>query len=604
MPAISNTFGTEEPFLGDLLRQIKDEIIQLPDFQRGWVWDDYRIKALIASVSQGYPIGALMTMETGGDGVRFAPRIFEGVSATNRMPDYLMLDGQQRMTSLFLSLKSQDAVITCDARKKKLKRFYYLDMIKCLDETVDRADAVVSVPETRVVTHDFGRLVDLDLSDQSMEFEARMFPVNIIFDPELSDQWSMNFEEYHGYEKELIKFRHKFQSRVLTPFQRYKIPVIKLLKETPKEAVCQVFENVNTGGVSLTVFELLTATYAADDFRLRQDWEEREKTLQDIDLVLHGMNEKDFLTSITLLASYKHHLEKGSAVSCKRRDVLNLELDSYKTGSDELMAGLRRAARFLHSQKIYDTRNLPYQTQLIPLSVICSMLDSRFDDHTVKKKIAQWFWCGVLGELYGGANETRFALDVQNFFTWLDEEEIPVTVRDATFDPVRLLSLQTRNSAAYKGIMGLMMDEECRDFISGDGIGRINYFDEAVDIHHIFPKKYCEQQGLNRKYWNSIINKAPLMARTNRILGGKAPSTYLTRIVDNKNVDEVELDNHLASHLIEPSLLKADEFDSFIANRAIRLLDLIEKAMGKRVAGRKSEETINAFGRALIEDRG
>ncbi|MDD2219899.1 MAG: DUF262 domain-containing protein [Desulfoplanes sp.] len=603
MPAISNTFGTEEPFLGDLLRQIDEEIIQLPDFQRGWVWDDNHIRALIASVSQGYPIGALMTMETGGDGVRFAPRVFEGVSGTGKLPDYLMLDGQQRMTSLFLSLKNQEAVTTCDTRKKDLKRFYYLDMVKCLDESVDRLDAVVSVPETRVVTYDFGRVVDLDLSDPSKEFEARMFPINIIFDPELSDLWSINFEEYHGYEKEHIKFRHKFQSNVLAPFQRYKIPVIKLLKETPKEAVCQVFEDVNTGGVSLTVFELLTATYAADDFRLRQDWEERQKILRDIDPVLHGMNEKDFLTSITLLCSYKRNLEKGSAVSCKRRDVLNLELASYRSGSQELMTGLRKAARFLHSQKIYDTRNLPYQTQMIPLSVICSLLGPRFDDHTVKKRIAQWFWCGVLGELYGGANETRFVLDVQNFFQWLEDDESPVTVRDATFDPVRLLSLQTRNSAAYKGIMGLMMGEGSQDFISGDGIGRINYFDEAVDIHHIFPRKYCEQQGLKRKYWNSIINKAPLMARTNRILGGKAPSTYLKRIVDNHNVDELALTKHLVSHLITPDLLRADDFDNFIADRATRLLDIIETAMGKRIAGRESEETVNAFGRALVEEK-
>lgn len=73
MPAINNTFGTDEPPLSDLLQQIEKEAIQLPDFQRGWVWDDGRIRALIASVSQGYPVGALMTMETGGNGVKFSP---------------------------------------------------------------------------------------------------------------------------------------------------------------------------------------------------------------------------------------------------------------------------------------------------------------------------------------------------------------------------------------------------------------------------------------------------------------------------------------------------------------------------------------------------
>jgi len=62
MPAISNTFGTDEPLLGDLLKFMEEGSIQLPDFQRGWVWDDERIKALIASVSLGYPVGALMSI--------------------------------------------------------------------------------------------------------------------------------------------------------------------------------------------------------------------------------------------------------------------------------------------------------------------------------------------------------------------------------------------------------------------------------------------------------------------------------------------------------------------------------------------------------------
>lgn len=278
MPAISNTFGTEEPLLSDLLRLIEDGTIQLPDFQRGWVWDDTRIRALIASVSQGYPVGALMSMETGGDGIRFSPRPFEGATPSRQEPDILMLDGQQRMTSLFLSLKHKEAVPTCDERKNTMKRFYYLNMAVCLSD-VDRYDAVISVPENKKLTSDFGRVVDLDLSDSNKEYMAGMFPLNIIFDTELTSRWQMGYQEHFNFDPDRTRFYLKFQSEVMFPFLRYKVPVIKLLKDTPKEAVCQVFENVNTGGVSLTVFELLTATYAADDFRLRQDWEERRERL-------------------------------------------------------------------------------------------------------------------------------------------------------------------------------------------------------------------------------------------------------------------------------------------------------------------------------------
>jgi hypothetical protein len=105
----------------------------------------------------------------------------------------------------------------------------------------------------------FGRKIELDLSTKEKEYEASLFPLNIIFD-EGADDWEMGYQDFFDYDKVRITFLHNFRREVLIPFQKYKIPVIKLLKETPKEAVCQVFENVNTGGVSLTVFELLTAT--------------------------------------------------------------------------------------------------------------------------------------------------------------------------------------------------------------------------------------------------------------------------------------------------------------------------------------------------------
>lgn len=595
MTSISNTFGTDEPLLGDLLKSIEQGAIQLPDFQRGWVWDNERIRALIASVSLGYPIGAIMSMETGGDGVRFSPRAFEGVATSIDDPDFLMLDGQQRLTSLYLALKSKSPVSTCDTRNNELKRYYYLDMAECLNPDADRVDAIVSISPEKKITSDFGRKIDLDLSTNEKEYEACLFPLSIIFDLEGADDWEMGYEAFYDHDTEKIKFLRHFRRTVLMPFQKYKIPVIKLLKETPKEAVCQVFENVNTGGVSLTVFELLTATYAADDFRLRPDWEERKKVIHGTDPVLTNVDDKDFLTAATLLTSYYKHKAKGSAVSCKRKDVLNLTLSEYKESADKLMEGMKKAARFLHSQKIFDRKNLPYQTQIIPLSVICAVLESKFEEHPVREKIARWYWCGVLGELYGGANETRFALDVQNVLSWVDDGEEPITVRDGNFAPIRLLSLQTRNSAAYKGIMGLLMSAGGKDLISGDPIQNTNYFDEAVDIHHIFPRNHCEKEGYQRKYWNSIVNKAPLTARTNRILGGKSPSNYLDRIVNSHKVNEESLDEHLQSHLIDPSILKEDHFSGFIVDRAKRILDLIEKAMGKAISGRDSEETVKAF---------
>ena len=80
----------------------------------------------------------------------------------------------------------------------------------------------------------------------------------------------MNIMLFYNYNQEIIKEFTEFNKKIIMQTLQYKIPVISLGKDTPKEAVCQVFENVNTGGVSLTVFELVTAIFAMDDFELRK----------------------------------------------------------------------------------------------------------------------------------------------------------------------------------------------------------------------------------------------------------------------------------------------------------------------------------------------
>ncbi|MDD3052724.1 MAG: hypothetical protein PHR06_16530, partial [Candidatus Cloacimonetes bacterium] len=202
----------------------------------------------------------------------------------------------------------------------------------------------------------------------------------------------------------------------------------------------------------------------------------------------------------------------------------------------------------------------------------------------------------VFGELYGGANETRFSFDIIDVLSWIDGGDIPRTVRDSNFNPTRLLTLQSRLSAAYKGLMALLMKKGSRDFISGDPIELTTYFDDAIDIHHIFPRAYCEKTGYDRHKWNSIVNKAPLSSRTNRILGGYKPSTYIQTIQSKENVDPSRLDSIFVSHLIETNHIRNDEFSLFIQARAGKLLDLIQNATGKVIVGRDSEEVIKEFG--------
>ena len=620
-------FSSDELPLAQLLDQSACGDLQLPDFQRGWVWDDDHIRSLLASISLSFPIGAVMTLVAGNPDVNFKARLLEGVTlATAPAPEKLLLDGQQRLTSLFQALKSRDPVCTQDSRGNELHRHYYAKMDACIDSSVDREEeGIISIPVDRILRSDFGRKIDLDLSTRDREIAAEMFPLDIILDGSETMDWQMAYlQSGPGELSHRVEKWKRFQDAIINSFVQYHVPTIDLDKKTPKEAVCLVFEKVNTGGVTLTVFELLTATYAAGDFELRKDWDERHKRLAQHEL-LAGVDATAFLQIVTLLATYNRrqsHLQthpeddKAPAVSCKRRDVLRLPLDDYRRWADVAERGLFRAVPFLHNHRIFRYRDLPYATQLVPLGAIFGRMRGRAESYASQQQLGQWFWCGVLGEMYGGATETRFANDLEDCVAWIEgraDSASPRTVQAAQFQAERLLTLRTRNSAAYKGMYALQMKQGSRDFRTGRQIDVHVYMEDAIDIHHVFPRHWCADKK-EIEWWiaDCIVNKTAIDARTHRLIGGNAPSKYLSRIAaKDGGVEPHVLDGFLRSHDIDPAALRRDDFKQFFNQRFESLLRNVERAMGKPVNRRphrdespyaEQKQDIEQEVRSLLDD--
>jgi hypothetical protein len=601
---LDKKFTSDEIPLAQILEQARTGQLQLPDFQRGWVWDDDHIVSLLASISLSYPIGAVMTLQTGNPDVRFKPRACEGVELDGEIePELLLLDGQQRITSLYLALKSPKAVPTRDAKGKRLLRHYYADIARCLNPADDREEAIRSVPEDRTVRNFRGEVL-LDLSDREAELGQGMFPLEIVLDYAETMSWQLAYlENGPGAADERLEAWKAFNELVINAFVQYQVPTIQLVKSTPKEAVCQVFEKVNTGGVSLTVFELLTATFAVDDFNLRDDWDTRKAQLEEHD-VLTRVQATDFLQIVTLLATqarrhqYLEHNptdEKAPAVSCKRRDVLRLTVEEYREWAGVALDALLRIVSFLHTEHVFAPRDIPYTTQLVPLAAIYADLGSEAEGHANREKLARWYWCGVFGEMYGGATETRFALDLPDVAAWVrDGADEPRTIRDAQFQADRLLTLRTRNSAAYKGLYALQMKRGARDFRTGKTIDVHAYVDDAIDIHHVFPRRWCSSEGVDEGFANSVVNKTAVDAHTNRRIGGNAPSKYLKTIESQEGIDPADLDAILRSHDIDPMTLRQNDFAGFFNERFERLLKQIEAATGKSV-NRSGDEGTSPF---------
>lgn len=594
------TFDSTKKSLPNMLTDVVNGKIQLPDFQRGWVWDDEHIRSLLVSVARSFPVGAVMLLETGGS-VRFQVRPVENVPFSGTPPEaeQLILDGQQRLTTLTQVLALNSAVKTRTEKGKAIKRFYYFHIPTALEGPEHLEDALIALDEDLKLRSDFGRKIDLDLSTRELECQQMYFPCNQIL------HWSEWLQDLNKYNPSKLTELLTFQSQVLKAFSDYHIPVIELKKETSKEAVCLVFEKVNTGGVPLSVFELITASYAADGYNLRDDWfgselrnvASRLKRLTNEPLLTLVEN-TDFLQAITMLYTLHKRRDDIAAgktgkqiapVSAKRASVLELPLDAYKYWTDKVEAGFILTARFLRKECITDTRDLPYRTQLSPLAAVLTLLGERWLEPRIHAKLSRWFWCGVLGELYGGAVETRMANDVEELLKWMeDDNAIPRTISDAAFQPDRLLTLSSRLSAAYKGINVLVLREGAKDFFWKANIRELDANEVALDIHHIFPKDWCEKREapIPRKVYDSIINKTPISYKANRMIGGIAPSKYLTRLQEHKQVliDDAKMDDLLISHKIPVQALRADDFETFFEHRKLALLDLIAKTMGKQMS--------------------
>ncbi|MYE84921.1 MAG: hypothetical protein F4X31_01570 [Gammaproteobacteria bacterium] len=239
------------------------------------------------------------------------------------------------------------------------------------------------------------------------------------------------------------------------------------------------------------------------------------------------------------------------------------------------------------------------------MAAVLSQLGDRWREPRIYNRLSRWFWCGVLGELYGGAVETRIANDFEELLPWLvstpaesmqdPSDGLPRTISDAAFQESRLDTLRSRVSAAYKGLNVLVLREGAEDFFWKDTIQALSYEEMALDIHHIFPRAWCQENGLKRSVYDSVVNKTPISFKANRMISRlKAPSKYLAALQSHSQAKMTDNDMNriLSTHRIPFAPLRSDDFESFYTSRKNALIALVENAIGKSVQRDQSYDEI------------
>jgi hypothetical protein len=536
---------TNPRLLSELLTEINSGLSVLPDFQRDFVWEPRATQDLIVSIANNYPAGSILRVRDSHNA--FATREFEGAPAPNQIHTYLVLDGQQRLTSLYQAFYGAG------------EHQYFIRF----DELLGGADFEDTIFYVKSNSKWFQKRKD-NLEVQAKEM---VFPLAVLMGRAGGYwNWSREIRKALTPDKrdEFEESAAKAYAHWLKPIEDYRFPVVTLSKDTEPDALCTIFETLNRTGVKLNVFELLTARFWPQNIRLRALWDkacEEYPVLIDFDVdpyyILQGIS-----------------LASRESPTCKRRDVLELEPAAINAWWDRMVKGMAYGLEILQEDcKVTMPKWLPYQTMLAPLSAILAISDQAVGPAVgnIRSRVRRWIWCSVFGQSYERAPNTQSAKDVSEFKLWLQDGEEPESVRNFKFDTSELREVTPKQRALYRGTMCLVIGNGAgaRDFHTGKPITRALIETEHIDDHHVFPDNFLKSQlGVTKRSdRDCILNRTLIDRTTNQVIQDKKPSEYLSAI-SHSSMDELRstLKSHLLPDTADSSLF-TDDYWKFIDDR-------------------------------------
>lgn len=556
-----NLFEDTNPrALKDLLAEIHNRAAVLPDFQRDFVWEPGATQELVVSIANNYPAGSILRVR---DAKRvFACREFEGAPELDgKKHTFLVLDGQQRLTSLYQAFYGVG------------EHRYFLELQKLLDG-YDFEEAIFHV---RAATK-------WAKARESFDRQAKelLLPLSLLKGGAGGFlQWILQVTNPMPQEQRtrMLDALTKVNETWIKTIDDYHFPVVTLSDQTEPDALCTIFETLNRTGVKLSVFELLTARFWPHSINLRELWDNAQANhpiIAEFDVdpyyVLQGIS----------LACRK-------APSCKRSDVLNLETKELESWWPSVVSGLAAGLEILRDDcGVVLPKWVPYQTMLAPLAAVLARAGSPKTPAAgvQREKIKRWFWCAVFGQAYESAPNSQSAKDVTEITDWLSGKAPPESVIGMRFDPKALRDVTPKQRSIYRGTICLTLANGARDFHSQSVITAKLINEEGIDDHHVFPDDFLKKKKDIKlsKTRDCVLNRTLIDRTTNQIISNRAPSDYMAEIKETKGFP---FDTVLDSHCLpagEDSPFWKDDFDRYLSWRQDRLWQEIKRVTGLKEA--------------------
>lgn len=588
--------------LMSLIGQIKAGRYVIPDFQREFEWKPGDIRDLVRSIFLDYYIGSLLLWngrKENFDALSCEPLYgFRGESK----PEYIVLDGQQRLTAMYYAFVSPDAPLP--GRSNRYHFFVRVDrfMADEYDVAFDYqwskawADALIGNTERQYAEHIFplkimgedGWALPNWLQGYEKYWQEAAKNAESIGDEAVRDQARLHAENAGSFGKQL---------RDLT--EKYQISYIELDRQLEIDKVCEIFTQINSKGVQLDTFDLINALLKPRGLQLKKKWREaapRLSALETDKMNVYILQVMSILRQGYCSPKYLYFLLPGQEKpirdpdGTRRKEILVADVADFEQRWDFAVNALETAIRQVRQPQEFgaaSTRYLPYVSILPAFAAIQAHVRSLPANRQLEaqRKVRHWYWASVFLNRYSGAVESTAAKDFLDLKAWLESDETTPSLIGEFLNRFRQIDFRKelkRGTSVYNGIFNLFVIQGARDWMTGN----IPHHEE-LDDHHIIPASKYKELGAGSLI-NTILNRSPLSADTNRkVIRERWPYEYLPDLM--KQNGEGLVRSVLESHFISPAALQIllrkpfllNDYEAFIAERQRTLLEAIESLLIK-----------------------
>jgi len=561
----------------ELVKSAYDGEVMLPDFQRNFVWTRNDIEELICSLLERMFIGTFLIQRVNPTDVPFKVIPIEGANKVNGnfnpRPEIIVLDGQQRLTSLFYALYSPDISL----KNTTNPYAFFIDLQGLLIDNIE--DSVFSWSKQ---WREYNALLDGNGKYNLIELKKeKILPLTFLANE--FDFWKLWYGEFRSLfsEKDAQKIENYLKNII-----EYQVHVLSIPLTEKPEDIAILFERINRTGIKLSIFDLLTARLYKF-INLRTEWES-------------AFNEKYWLKQIASNdiknTKIPYYLIQGLVLSkdmsIKARDVIKIDSttlnkDSWKKGLEILENRILKRLFDVSEYGISDYKWLSYPS-MISIWLGLFLKAERGEINIDIDRINKWYWSVIFIERYSGSTETKQTKDFKDLVAWMkDNSKIPEAIADIR-SKLNIMKVDTKypGSSIYKGVFNLLFRRGAWDFYEKD---KIKFSVKDLEDHHIFPRKFLENRNVNVEK-DIVLNRTLILSSTNRKISKKAPATYIEEMIRMHGSEE-EVKRILEKHFINEEmfeLLKSvkenstpreikEKFEQFITMRENLIKNEIKK---------------------------